>query len=240
MKFVAIPGIKPLVSIYELRLEDYRSFAVETKRPWTPTEFIQGEGHPAVNMSWNDVQAFATWLTGHERAAGKLGATQRYRLLTDEEWSHAVGLPVELGATPEEKDTKLKGIYPWGTISPPPSDTENLAGQGETSLPDNELRDYHDGFSHTAPVGRFKVNPFGLYDMGGNVAEWVEDWYDAGRTERTIRGSAYIYISRFDVNSSFRWHLKPDDLADYIGTRLAIDLGPAAHSEPRASEPQPR
>jgi hypothetical protein len=225
MKFVPVPGIGPLVSIYETRVEDYRSFAVDTKRGITPTEFIQGDDHPVVNVSWIDAVAFCDWLTTKERSEGRLGQLQRYRLLTDAEWSKTVGLEDEPGNSPQEKDRKNKDIFPWGTEIVPPSGTENLAGEGETVLTDKELIGYKDGYSHTAPVGRFQPSAAGLYDLGGNVAEWVEDWFDSKHTERTTRGAAYIYISDFDRCSSFRWHLAPEEFADYIGFRVALDIG---------------
>jgi formylglycine-generating enzyme required for sulfatase activity len=178
-----------------------------------------------VNVNWIDAVSFCDWLTKKERAEGTLGQTQRYRLLTDAEWSAAVGLQGEEGSTPQEKDRKNKLVYPWGSESIPPSGTENLAGQGETVLTDKELFGYTDGYSHTAGVGRFQPNPAGIYDLGGNVSEWVEDWFDARHTERTTRGAAFIYIANFDRCSSFRWHRAPEEFADYIGFRVALDVG---------------
>jgi serine/threonine protein kinase/formylglycine-generating enzyme required for sulfatase activity len=225
MKFVPVPGVAALVSTFETRVADYREFAAETKRPWTPTEFIQGDEHPAVNVSWIDAVSFCEWLTNKERAAGNLGKLQRYRLLTDAEWSRTVGLAQEPGKTPREKDRQIKDFYPWGTASVPPNGTENLAGEGETVLSEKEVIGYRDGYSHTAPVGHFQCSAQGIYDLGGNAAEWVEDWFDTEQTERTTRGAAFIYIADFDRCSSFRWHLPPNEVADYIGFRVALDLG---------------
>ncbi|MEQ1862480.1 MAG: protein kinase [Chthoniobacteraceae bacterium] len=225
MKFVPVPGIAALVSIFETRVEDYRAFAVETRRPQTPTEFVQGGDHPVVNVTWFDAVSFCEWLTRKERAAGVLGSTQRYRLLTDAEWSRTAGIVKELGATPAENDRKITEIFPWGTASVPPNGTENLAGEGETVLTEKELIGYRDGFSHTAPAGRFPAIASGLHDIGGNVSEWVEEWFDSTESERTTRGAAFIYISDHDRCSTFRWHLAPGEMADYIGFRVALDAG---------------
>jgi hypothetical protein len=226
MKFLAAPGLQPLIGVHEVRLGDYRAFTEDTKRPYIPPEFPQQVTHPVVNVSWLDAQAFCEWLTARERAEGKLGTRQRYRLLTDAEWSKAVGLAEETGNTPAEKHLGIKGIFAWGTLPLPPDGTENLAGQGETSFPERELLGYNDKFTHTAPVGSFPANTLGLHDLGGNVAEWVEDWFDASQVERTMRGAAFIYLADFDRNASFRWHLQPGEKFDYIGFRVALDCGP--------------
>jgi len=225
MKFVAVDGVAPLVSTFETRVQDYQAFAVETKRPTTPTEFVQGLDHPIVNISWIDAVTFCEWLTKKERAEGKLGQTQRYRLLTDAEWSRAVGVRMEIGDTPKQRDRKVKEIFPWGTAPVPPNAAENLAGEGETSLASNELLGYRDGYTHSAPVGHFQPLSNGLFDMGGNVAEMVEDWFDEPDGERTVRGAAYVYISEFDRCSTFRWHIPQEEISDYIGFRVALDLG---------------
>jgi serine/threonine protein kinase len=240
MKFVAIPGIAPLVCEHEVRVIDYHAFAVETKRPLLPTGFDQGENHPVVNVSWNDTQDFCEWLTKRERAEGKLGSRQRYRLLTDAEWSAAAGIAGEQGATPEEKDSKLEGIYPWGMAWPPPEGAGNLSGEGDTEAgAASEIAGYKDGYSHTAQVRLFQPNAMGVYDLAGNVAEWVEDWFNGKREERTTRGGAFLHFAKTENLSSFRSHRKPSDAAEYVGFRVAIDLGPQPLATALSPSPLP-
>jgi serine/threonine protein kinase/formylglycine-generating enzyme required for sulfatase activity len=245
MRFVPVPGLPGLVGVHETRFDDYRAFSVETKRPWIPTEFSQGDDHPAVNVSWDDAHAFCAWLTESERKSGHLGSQQRYRLPTDLEWSAAAGMIAEEGETPGERNGKATGSYGWPTPEMPVERAGNFAGEGETTKPETEIVGYHDGYTHTAPVGKFIPNAFGLHDVAGNVAEWVEDWFDQTKTERTVRGSAWLRIAEHDLLSSFRWKLKPGEFEDYVGFRVVLDCGqmpehlPPLPAPAAAEAPQP-
>jgi serine/threonine protein kinase len=240
MKFAPVAGVGPLVGVHEVRVSDYREFARATKRRLLPTEFDQGDNHPVVNVSWIDTQDFCEWLTKTERADGRLGSRQRYRLLTDAEWSTVVGLTEEQGTTPEEKASASSEVYPWGADWPPPAGAGNLAGEGETLETEKEIAGYKDEFSHTAQVEHFQPTPTGIYDLAGNVAEWVEDWFNARHEERTVRGSAYLRLADGDMRSSFRWGFLPTAASELVGFRLALDTGPAiAPTAPVPATPMP-
>jgi hypothetical protein len=85
--------------------------------------------HPVVGVSWEDAQGFCQWLTEKESAEGKLPKGWKYRLPSDEEWSWAVGLPPELGATPAEKSGKNSVDFPWGKDWPPTKKVGNYADE---------------------------------------------------------------------------------------------------------------
>jgi len=224
-RFVPVPGLSGLVAIHETRHADYQEFAVETRRAWVPTKLSQGDDHPAANVSWADARAYCAWLTEMERKSGHLGSQQHYRLPTDQEWSAAAGLTAEEGSTPAERNGKAPGSYGWPVDGVPPDRAGNLAGETDSESPDNLILGYRDGFTHTAPVGKFEHNTYGLFDMAGNVAEWVEDWFDASKVDRTIRGSAWIRLSEQDLLTSFRWKLKPTEFEEYVGFRMVLDCG---------------
>ncbi len=140
--------------------------------PWRPMQdgawnniyFDQGDDHPVGSVSWNDAQAFCAWLSA------------RLEL--------PVVLPTE--AQWEKAAHGVDGrIYPWG--KEPPSEREiqaNLADRSfvskygpNTRRPDDSI---DDGFVETSPVDAFPSgrSPYGVYDLAGNLGEWVYDIHD--------------------------------------------------------------
>ncbi len=218
MKFAAIPGGRVLFSIWETRVRDYQVFTEDTHRSWTLPEFTQTPDDPAVNVSWEDAEAFCRWLTGRERKAGRLKEKQRYRLPTDAEWSLAVGLGIEVGRTPEDR-LQATVVWPWGCAWPPRNGDGNYAPELET-----------DKFTNTSPVGSLKPNRHGLFDLGGNVWEWCEDWYNDARVTKALRGGSFQDRQPKDLLAAYRFsatmHLSSDD----IGFRVVLE---------DASDPQP-
>jgi len=142
-------------------------FAFNPKYSWLNTGFEQTDEHPVVNVSWNDAVAFCKWLSGKE---GK-----SYRLPTEAEWEHAC----RAGTTTR---------YYSG------DDPETLAGVGnvrdataKAKFPDwKYCIKASDGYVFTAPVGKFKPNAFGLYDMHGNASQWCADWYSERYDNRSL------------------------------------------------------
>ena len=205
MPFVRLPGSKTLLCVWDTRRQDYEAFVKETHRAWTKPSFEQAPDHPAVNVSWGDAKAFCEWLSRKEN--------REYRLPTDAEWSLAAGLPPESGSTPMEKDGQIRDAYPWGGSWPPPINAGNYA---------SSLR--VDNYDNTSPVGAFGANPNGLCDMGGNVWQWCEDWYDGNNKNRVLRGGAWNSCVREITRSSFRYYANPGTGYEYVGFRCVIEI----------------
>ncbi len=181
-------------------------------RPEGPDSSIRGcPDHPVVHVSWNDVDAYCEW-------AG-------YRLPTEAEWEYACrgGL-----------DGKL---YPWGDELTPGGIHRCNIWQGQ--FPDNNT--VEDGFAGRAPVSAFSENGFGLWNMTGNVWEWVADYFDTSwhctstrinpvgpptGDARTIRGGSYIchdsYCNRY--RNSARSANTPDSSTGNLGFRVTRDI----------------
>jgi len=130
---------------------------------WNNIYFEQGGDHPVGSVSWNDANAFAAWLSDKTQVS--------IVLPTEAQWEKAAR-----GA-----DQRL---FPWGNARPDGhlanlADNRFIAKYGPyTRHPDAEL---DDGFVETSPVNAFPEgqSPYGVYDMAGNLGEWVLDVYDA-------------------------------------------------------------
>jgi formylglycine-generating enzyme required for sulfatase activity/WD40 repeat protein len=266
MKFVPVPGTRVLFSLWDTRRQDFEEFVKSTNynatggmysvdkdgwkqhgATWKEPGFSQGPTHPVVGVAWNDALEFCKWLTRQERNAGNLPQDTEYRLPKDAEWSAAVGLNREPGNTPQEKNSKLK-LYPWDIPQkrekswPPPSGAGNYPG--EESRTGNEPKDwsvipaYNDGFPRTSPVGSFEANAEGLYDMGGNVWQWCDDWSwrNALTQDHVLRGAAWCSGSPSSLLASSRFFTAAIR-ADYIGFRCVVAVKEKASSPEASASP---
>ena len=203
MKFVPVLGTKTLFCVWETRVQDYAAFAQATGHAVEKPQFQQGPTHPVI-ASWDDAVAFCEWLSKKE------GRT--YRLPTDAEWSVAVGLSAESGATPEEKSKNgPRDTYPWGRQWPPP----HRAGNYGQNL-------HVDDFEHTSPVGSFNANTFGLYDLSGNVWEWCDDHYYSNGDFRVERGGSWVNDLEWSLRSASRASAVPKVRTAACGFRCVL------------------
>lgn len=170
----------------EVTVRDFRKFVTETKyktklsssdgfnetnkfdafcdgenKNWDTPGFAQADDHPVTCVNWIDAQAYIEWL--NKKTA------QNYRLPSEAEWEYAVR-------------AREHNYYTWGGGKEIACQFENIDDISYGLFFEHDPRfPCKDNYVHTSPVGFFKTNKFGLYDMGGNVAEWVEDcgsYYD--------------------------------------------------------------
>ncbi|KQX99013.1 sulfatase-modifying factor protein [Rhodanobacter sp. Root480] len=175
---------------------------------------------PVVNVSWNDASAYAAWLG--ERT-GKI-----YRLASEAEFEYALR-----GGTTTR--------YWWGDGTPRKT-VENLTGSGDHSPSgrrwSHAFRGYRDGYWGPAPVMKFAPNPFGLYDINGNVSEWVADcwhdnynrapvnggaWINPGCTARVVRGGSWG-SSPDQERSAYRQGVDATVRSGRVGFRVVREL----------------
>ena len=179
MRFVPV-GPDLMASIWETRIRDYDLFVKETGHaPARPAHFEQHPDHPVVNVSREDARAFCEWLTERERKAERISQNHTYRLPTDLEWSRMAGLEEEEGISPNWRDARKQRVFPWGLAWNTDGKAGNFADMAAARTPGVErertITGYDDGHAFTAPVGSFPANALGIFDLSGNVQEWVDD-----------------------------------------------------------------
>ena len=167
---------------YEVTRGEYAAFAAATGRDengcyafdgdagfgwsdrasWRSPGFSQTDEHPAVCVSWDDARAYARWLRGE--------TGRNYRLPSESEWEYAAR-----GGTTMSR-------Y-WGDGSSGQCGNANGADSAaKQRFGNSTVASCNDGRVFTSPVGTFAANGFGLFDVLGNVSEWVEDcWHDSYR-----------------------------------------------------------
>jgi formylglycine-generating enzyme required for sulfatase activity len=194
-------------------------FHKNPKATWQNPGFEQKNEEPAVCVSWNDAQAYVAWLSKK--------SVKQYRLLNESEWEYAA----RAGST---------GRRYWAEADD--AATCRYASVADSSYkavsPGAPLFSCSDGFAHTAPVGRFPANPFGLHDMLGNVWEWVEDCWNEGYAgapelavprvsgscnERVFRGGAWNSTPT-TLRTAYRDRESKDERHDNLGFRVARPL----------------
>ena len=205
---------------------------------WNNIFFDQGEDHPVGSVSWNDAQAYCQWMSE------RLGLP--FRLPTEAQWEKAAR-----GADGR--------IFPWGS-EPPEGTRANLADRqfmskyGHARHPDPEI---DDGFVETSPVDAFPAgqSPYGVFDLAGNLGEWVYDIYQedyyvdapdsspAGPTrqpslsdsqvDRVNRGGSWVDRSGHvgsegghTILAYARTGDEQNSADDHMGFRVAIDSRP--------------
>ena len=229
-----------LVSAWETRKADYLAFCRANKTPVSPQPpFKQGPNHPVVNVSREDASAFCVWLTEKERQAELISADETYRLLTDLEWSLLAGLVDNPSHLPSRRELRSDKSFPWGSVWPPEDAGElvgNLAGKSasraEDISRDRTLLDYDDGYAKTSPVGSFAPNALGVYDLAGNVSEWVADDYAEDGEYGVLRGGNWGSYLAKHLHVTSRNAVRSTKTSDRYGFRVVLAKSkPALTSE---------
>lgn len=206
------------VGVYEVTFEEWNAcYQGGVCRRNMPNEREEGDRHPVIDVSWADTQEYVEWLS---RETG-----EEYRLLSEAEWEYAARAGT---ATARH----------WGESSSSQCDYANgntKAADGKQAVDDPTPEPCCDVYVATAPVGQFRSNAWGLYDMLGNVSEWTEDcwnesylgapsdgsaWRDGDCSERVFRGGAWGHRPRL-LRSAFRFHDQIKHRNNGVGFRVA-------------------
>jgi formylglycine-generating enzyme required for sulfatase activity len=182
---------------------------------------LDADDYPVVQAAWEDAALYCNWLS--EQASLSPVYAERdgrvtmirplpggYRLPTEAEWAWVARY--DEGPQP--------GKYPWGDALPVAPGSGNYADESAAGILARVIPNYNDTFPATAPAGSFQPNAFGLYNIGGNVAEWMHDIYaihpsgasaveidplgpDEGELH-VIRGSSWMDSSISELRLTYR------------------------------------
>jgi formylglycine-generating enzyme required for sulfatase activity len=178
---------------------------------WQNPGFYQDDNYPVVCVSWNDAVAFCRWLS---RCEGRI-----YRLPTEAEWEYCcragTSTATAFGDSLSAYQANFNGNFPYG-------------GAPVGASP-----------QCTSPVGAYQPNPWGLFDMHGNVWEWCADWYDAnyyresppedprgpeGSNKCVLRGGSWFSEGKVCRSAARLYWLAPDlQIYNYLGFRVVCE-----------------
>ncbi len=152
---------------------------------WADPGFAQGDEHPVTCVNWEDAKAYVAWLNTVETGAA-------YRLLTEAEWEYAAR---GLGG---DSTSRASSRFFWGDDADTSLGCDFANGYDATSRRVNEFGwrafDCDDDFAQTAPVGNLKANALGLFDLSGNLWEWVQDCYADNYDSAPTNGTAVTTV----------------------------------------------
>jgi len=224
------------MSMNTVTLDEYAAFVAATGRDmqscdvydgawklnsagsWKNPGFMQTGAHPVTCVSWNDAQAYASWISSK--------AGHRYRLPSASEWEYAARAGTE-------------SALPWGNVATDTCAHANVADRtAAQQFPGWSVFGCTDGWVFTAPVGSFKPNAFALNDMLGNVFQWTQDCWtadyvgapvdgsarvDGNCAQRELRGGSWFSNPSY-VRTNYRNHFATDYRTSSVGIRLVREM----------------
>ena len=203
----------------EVTNAQFRQFTSDHDSGQAGGKSLNREHQPAVDLSWQQAASFCNWLSAREGLEpfykerdgiiiGFDAASTGYRLPSEAEWAFV---------------SRVQGEevwrFAWGEAWPPENSSANLADGSSAIVTGRILNGYSDGAIVSAEVGKFPANPRGLYDLGGNVSEWVNDVYripvpgeaieenplgDAQGDNFTIRGASWSLSRLRELRLTYR------------------------------------
>jgi formylglycine-generating enzyme required for sulfatase activity len=223
------------LGLHEVTNAQFRAWKKDHSSGALHNQNLDGIDQPAVRVAWQDAALYCNWLSEQDSLApfyrvengavtGFDPRSPGYRLPTEAEWEWAAR---SIGG-----GGMLR--FPWGDAMPAATKSGNFADRSADTFVGTILRDYDDGFPVSAPVGSFPANARGLFDIGGNAAEWVHDFYDIAVEQsdaaldplgpesgehHVIRGSSWRHGGVTELRLSFRDY--GDGGRDDVGFRVA-------------------
>ncbi|MEA2019918.1 MAG: formylglycine-generating enzyme family protein, partial [Campylobacterota bacterium] len=193
-QLVSIPNQSYQMAKYTVTFKEYDKYCKDRNKTKPDDRGWGRENRPAIYVSWNDAKEYAAWLSKK--------TNKTYRLPSEEEWEYCckAGTTTKYSFGDDEKELDK---YAWYD--------KNSYDKG------SDHKDYG-----THPVGEKLPNPWGLFDMHGNVWEWCEDWCDSDQDRKVLRGGSWVNGAG-NLRSFIRNWFNPTVTFSDVGFRLVCE-----------------
>ena len=225
------------VGIREVTNAEYREFRPEHNSGSFGGATLNNPNQPVVGLTWNEVAEYLNWLSiqdqlqpVYEMISGQyrpmIPLRNGYRLPTEAEWERIAKF--------NNSDSEEQQLFPWGNDLLASDRIANVADISTVRIFQNIFNNYSDGYITSSEVDALPQDGWGLFGMGGNVSEWVQDVYSVPVTTETIEidpvgpldGSFHVYKggnwrsgTLSELRASFRGFSESSH--DYLGFRIA-------------------
>lgn len=196
------------LGVKEVTNAEFRQFQPQHSSGAAEGARLNGDSQPVVNISWDTAARYCNWLSKKEglpaayqqQKAGMAVVrplTTGYRLPTEVEWAYVARI--------HEQTTPTR--YPWSGPYPPKAVVGNFADAQISNTLTDTVPGYDDGYRGSAPVGSFTARPTEFYDLGGNVAEWTNDYYSVypGNGDKLVKDPIGPAIGEHHVVRDSSW-----------------------------------
>ena len=225
------------IGIREVTNAEYREFRPEHNSGSFGGATLNNPNQPVVGLTWNEVAEYLNWLSiqdqlqpVYEMIAGQyrpmIPLRNGYRLPTEAEWERIAKF--------NNSDSEEQQLFPWGNDLLASDRIANVADISTARVFQNIFNNYSDGYITSSEVDALPQDGWGLFGMGGNVSEWVQDVYSVPMTTETLEidplgpldGSFHVYKggnwrsgTLSELRASFRGFSESSH--DYLGFRIA-------------------
>ena len=225
------------IGIREVTNAEYREFRPEHNSGSFGGATLNNPNQPVVGLTWNEVAEYLNWLSiqdqlqpVYEMIAGQyrpmIPLRNGYRLPTEAEWERIAKF--------NNSDSEEQQLFPWGNDLLASDRIANVADISTARVFQNIFNNYSDGYITSSEVDALPQDGWGIFGMGGNVSEWVQDIYSVPMTTETLEidpvgpldGSFHVYKggnwrsgTLSELRASFRGFSESSH--DYLGFRIA-------------------
>ena len=225
------------IGIREVTNAEYREFRPEHNSGSFGGATLNNPNQPVVGLTWNEVAEYLNWLSiqdqlqpVYEMISGQyrpmIPLRNGYRLPTEAEWERIAKF--------NNSDSEEQQLFPWGNDLLASDRIANVADISTARVFQNIFNNYSDGYITSSEVDALPQDGWGLFGMGGNVSEWVQDVYSVPMTTETLEidpvgpldGSFHVYKggnwrsgTLSELRASFRGFSESSH--DYLGFRIA-------------------